>query len=478
MDEEIPGDAAQLRQKAEELAAQKPENHNEPAAHRDELLHELEVHQIELELQNEELRRTQQQLQASRDRYSDLFEFAPVGYFTLDPVLHIVEANLTGTQLLGVERQNLSGQRFSKFVTPECQDAFHLYFGTDRGVGEKGLEIDMRRRRGTPFSAELRITAERSEDTPDCFYRVALIDVSKRKLAESALSQSEKKYRMLVQAANSIILRWDARGIIKFINEYGLCFFGYSHEELIGSSVMKIMPRNEKISGRFPAAFIQDIVRNPNRYTNVPNENLRKDGTTAWIAWTNKPIVDADGGVQEILAVGNDITPLKEAQSALQQSEKKYRQLFESMGEGFLLIEPILNESGRPVSYRYLDANPAFEMMIHLGLKDIIGKDNREVLPGIEPYWIRFFGQVALTGKSGHIEQFSKDLDGWYSVHAYCPEPGKAALVYTNVTQRRQAEKRLRQSWGDLDRAQEVGLIGSWRMDIRKNKLTWSDENY
>jgi PAS domain S-box-containing protein len=135
----------------------------------------------------------------------------------------------------------------------------------------------------------------------------------------------------------------------------------------------------------------------------------------------------------------------RKGEEQLSQIEKKYRLLFESMTEGFLLIEMILDKSGNPISYRYLDANPALERLTHLKPQDIIGKDVHEVLPGIESYWIDAFGRVALTGESAHIEQFSKDLNGWYNVYIYCPEPGKAALIYTNVTDRKQVDEALHQ---------------------------------
>ena len=82
----------------------------------------------------------------------------------------------------------------------------------------------------------------------------------------------------------------------------------------------------------------------------------------------------------------------EEAEQALRESEQKYRSLFKSMSEGFLLVEMILDESGKPVSYRYLDANPALERLTHLKCQEIIGKDAREVLPGVELHWIEVFG--------------------------------------------------------------------------------------
>src|SRR5512139_412160 len=114
----------ELRRRAEELWRQQAVDQRGPAQSTTDiplqealnLLHELEVHQIELELQNEELRRAQQELHASRDRYADLFEFAPVGYFMLDRHFQIVEANITGSRILDMERRDLVSKRLTMFV--------------------------------------------------------------------------------------------------------------------------------------------------------------------------------------------------------------------------------------------------------------------------------------------------------------------------------------------------------------------------
>lgn len=91
------------------------------------LVHELQVHQMELEIQNEELRQAQIELAESRDRFSDLYELAPVGYITLRRDGRVLRANLGATAMLDVERQSLIGAKFSDFVTPEGQDQWHLH---------------------------------------------------------------------------------------------------------------------------------------------------------------------------------------------------------------------------------------------------------------------------------------------------------------------------------------------------------------
>jgi PAS domain S-box-containing protein len=121
-----------------------------------ELLHELEVHQIELEMQNENLRCAQTTLEESRDRYVDLYEFAPVGYLTLTSIGQIAEINLTGAALLGVARPKLLQQRFDLFITPEDRDRWHVFSASVMKSAEKcGVDLALRRDDGSTFHAHL-----------------------------------------------------------------------------------------------------------------------------------------------------------------------------------------------------------------------------------------------------------------------------------------------------------------------------------
>lgn len=112
-----------------------------PSKDKNELIHELEVYQIELEMQNEELRRTQRKLIESRDQYHELYEFAPLGYFTLDEKATIWQVNLTGADLLGLPKSKLSNTKFSRFISPDFQDDFYFHCQRIFEIGTKQTSV-------------------------------------------------------------------------------------------------------------------------------------------------------------------------------------------------------------------------------------------------------------------------------------------------------------------------------------------------
>lgn len=132
------------------------------------------------------------------------------------------------------------------------------------------------------------------------------------------------------------------------------------------------------------------------------------------------------------------------AETALRESEKKYRQLFDSMSEGFLLLE-FEESQACPASsvFRLIEANTAFERITGLKRETVIGRDLRDILPGIEAQWTDAFARAAGTGVPERIEHFNGDLNAWFQVFAYSPQTRRLALIWTNVTDRKRAEEAL-----------------------------------
>lgn len=142
-------------------------------------------------------------------------------------------------------------------------------------------------------------------------------DRAERARAEEALRQSEAKYRELVENANSIILRWRPDGTIAFMNEFGLRFFGYREEELLGKHVVGTIVPDREDQGRDLRPLMEKICKDPSAFEQNVNENMRRDGSRVWIAWTNRAVLDPAGRVSEVFSVGTDITDKRRAEEEI-----------------------------------------------------------------------------------------------------------------------------------------------------------------
>jgi PAS domain S-box-containing protein len=192
-------DRQSLRGNAEARAARAPPS-AKPNQSTAALLHELQVHQIELEMQNEELRRTTAELEGSRARYADLYERAPVGYVTVNLDGSIAEVNLAGEPLFGLDRHLLRGKQFGAFVDPDDGDRWHMAFKDVLTSGTRqGIEVKLRRRDGTHFFGwlELAPVGERSESV----VRIALSDFTKHKEVEERLRAAQAQLEVATRLA-------------------------------------------------------------------------------------------------------------------------------------------------------------------------------------------------------------------------------------------------------------------------------------
>ena len=202
---------ARLRKKAEKTLRRRPVENLELAELSNEkiysLVHELQVHQIELEMQNEELRRIQTEIEESRnkyaalyDKYSNLWDFAPVGYFMIREKAAIEEANLTAANLLGLDRKSLIGKPLARFIDKKDQDTF--YFHHARVLKDNRIhncEIKMMNYDNIPFYARLECIAVLGEDQTTTKMRMAITDITASKMADQALQASLKEKEVLLQ---------------------------------------------------------------------------------------------------------------------------------------------------------------------------------------------------------------------------------------------------------------------------------------
>lgn len=174
---------------------------------------------------------------------------------------------------------------------------------------------------------------------------------------------------------------------------------------------------------------------------------VRADGSVGWTLSRALPMLDANGDISQWLGAAKDVTAAKLTEQALQQSEERYRALFDSIDDGFCIIEVLFDEAGKPCDYVFLQTNPAFERQT--GLHDAVGKRMRELAPGHEQHWFDVYGRIALTGEPVRFEDEAAALNRWFDVYAFrigAPEQRRVAVLFRDILVRRRSEQALRES--------------------------------
>ncbi|RPI31361.1 MAG: PAS domain S-box protein, partial [Chloroflexota bacterium] len=283
-------------------------------------------------------------------------------------------------------------------------------------------------------------------------------------LQQESLRQSEERYRDLVECSNSIIMRADKDLNIRYMNEFGLKYFGYTAQELIGKNVIGTTIPKKDDAGRDLEAMAKDIVQQPGQYITNVHKNMRKNGELVWISWTNNVKYDSEGNVVEILAVGNDIYQLKKAEEALKVSEHRFRQLAEASFEGLLI-----HESGR-----IIDANTVIVKM--LGYDDPSALIDRDLLGYVDPTYhklmtkgLRTPFEIEVVHRNGSripVEVIAKPF----------VKEGQVVVAVLDLRERKKAEAALRESEAKYRALIQYAPSGIYEIDFRSKRFTSVNE--
>jgi PAS domain S-box-containing protein len=344
-----------LRAAAEEQLAHFPKtSHNLEGLAPEKLIYELQVNEIELKMQGEELRESNSALIESRDKYIDLYDFAPLGYLTLNDKAQVTEANLTVATLLGIERSNLIRARFSKFIAEEYSDQWHRYFVFVLQNGEKqACTLMLKRGDGATFPARLesiQIT-HGSEGTPTV--RVIISDITDIRTVEGALAESEQKFRNILNDITDVVwsLSWP---------DMGVHYLSPSVEQLYGRPVQEFIDK--------PSLWAEITHPDDKHITDKALEQLRKvgsavrecrivrpDGSIAWIHDKSHLIFDERGTPIRVDGISSDITGRMTGAKAIKESEQNFHDIFNAVNEGMLITDL--------ETQRFVMANPIIQKM-------------------------------------------------------------------------------------------------------------------
>ncbi len=197
-----------------------------------------------------------------------------------------------------------------------------------------------------------------------------------------------------------------------------------------------------------------------------------------WFLMRILPYRTNEDRINGIVLTFIDITKRKKSEEKHLESEERYRTLFNTIDEGFCIIEMIFDDANNPVDYRFLEINPIFEKLT--GLKNAAGKTMRELIPDHEDFWFEIYGKVALTGEAVRFENFSDQLNRWFDVYASPVGDSanrKVALVFSNITERKQTEYALNESEERLRVAMQAARMGTWDWDLLTDEIIWSPEH-
>jgi len=175
----------------------------------------------------------------------------------------------------------------------------------------------------------------------------------------------------------------------------------------------------------------------------------------------------------------------KHYEEALNQCEKKYREIFNSMDEMFHIIELIYDNNGKPIDYYYREVNPAFERLVGKTREQLVDKRAKDLFYVVENYWIEIFDKVAITGTSTNFENYGAELNKWYKIFAWKVAGNQVAIIFSDITEHKRdemeitaAKKEIAEIEAQLYEAQKLAHIGSWVYDPLTQQSNWSDEMF
>ena len=271
----------------------------------------------------------------SEERFRAITATAADALILIDDLGRVTYWNPAAERMFGYGAHEVLGEELhyliapARFHEPYRRGFAHFVASGEGAVLGKTIELAALRKDGSEFPLEITISALNLKGRRHALGVIR--DISGRKLAEEALQASEQKYRELVEAANSVILRWATDGTITYINGYGARFFGYLPEELVGREVLgTIVPKVES-SGRDLWQMIHEIAAAPLTYRANENENITKDGRRVWLRWENRAITNPDGALSGILSIGYDITERNHAEEQLRSKTAQLEELTKTL---------------------------------------------------------------------------------------------------------------------------------------------------
>ncbi len=301
--------------------------------------------------------------------------------------------------------------------------------------------------------------------------------VAELETRQNALASGAARQRAIFESTTDIaMVITDPAGIITDWNPGAERVMGWTAAEMIGRDAERFFTPEDRASGRIDQEMklaLQDGRASDERW------HLRKSGQRFWASGELLPL--HDGGHEHLgfVKILRDRTDAHVAGAALKQVKERFQTVLETVDSAFAIIEVKFDGDDRPVDYRFIEANPAFERQSGADLR---GKWVTEHAPDLERFWFETYGRVAKTREPANFESYAEGFGRWFEVRAVPvgnPEDLQIAILFNDVTERREAEQRLRASEAlareNVERVQLAlaagAIIGTWHWDLPSDQF-------
>ena len=433
------------------------------------MLHELRVHQIELELQNEDLRVTRQPLETAKAHYFDLYEMAPVGYCTLNAEGIILEANLAVSTLLGIARGGLINQPLSRFLFSDDQDILHLLRKILFVNGEpQGCDLRMVLPGGTIFWVRLdAILMTDAAETPQC--RMVISDINQRKLSEEALRTSEQRLRFLVQSTSDSQVILNPDGTLRYLSPAMEKITGFSLAALEGRAFATLIHPDDTHRVR---AVWEETLAHPEQTVTLQFRHVHK--TRGWVfleaiaqSFLNEPLING------VIASVRDISERYALERTVHQHERDLEAIFNATTESIHLID---------TQGTVLMANEYTARRLGTTVEDLVGRPIFDFFPPeVAARRKEYIRQVVASGQplTMHDQRDGQSFESrLWPISDASSGIQRIAIFCKEVSERIAAEQALARSQTLLNATQQLTRVGGWEWDVEQQSLTWTDETY
>jgi len=394
-------------------------------------------------------------LQESEKKYSGLYSSIKDGIIRSDTSGRILECNQAYLDMLGYTQEEILEVTYQQ-LTPAKWHEMETHI-VDQQILRRGYSDEYKKeyikKDGTVFPISIRVWLIMNEQGEPLGMWGIVRDITEPEHAEEELNKNRKQLQTILDNTPSIVFIKDMDGRYILFNRQWEKLFNPIGRKLHDETDYEIFPLElaEKLRANDRSVI--------NSQTSIDFEESvhLSDGTLHTYLSTKSPIFDDSGNIFAICGISTDITERKQAEEALQESEKRYRSLFENMMDGFAYCKMLFDSDGLPVDFVCLEINSAFGRLT--GLENVAGKKVTDVFPGIKesnPELFKIFCRVALTGQPETFEFEFKPLEGWFSTSVYSSEKEYFAVVFDDITERKRAEDALRKAHDELElRVQE-----------------------